>query len=100
MSGHKKSFYKTLRLPEEKAIFWIAILGIIAYFIWQLIAVGSDLGLFSKTLFSSRFWELLGQTILIAWEARLGPVFIVLDILLVIIFIFAVVGYLPIAQRV
>lgn len=100
MSGHKKSFYQTLELPEEKFIFWTVIVLISLFFVWQVLAVGSGIGLFRYAFFSARFWDLLWQAIMTAWAYRLAPVFITLEIFLVIIFTVAVIKYWPIKSTV
>ncbi|MDO8601508.1 MAG: hypothetical protein Q7R62_00035 [bacterium] len=100
MSGHKESFYSTLRLPEEKAIFWIFIILVLLFFIWQVLAVGAGLGLFKYTLFSPRFFNVLWVAIATAWTSRLGPVFITLNIILFGIFIVATIKYRSIKSRV
>lgn len=100
MSGHKKTFYQTLDQAEEKAIFWIVIGLLIAVFIWQVLAIGSDLGLFRYTFFSARFWTVLWESILTAWQYRIGPIFIFVEIILAIIFLIALVNFWKIKSTV
>jgi hypothetical protein len=85
---------------EERAIFWITILLVGAFFVWQVVSIGSGLGLFRHEFFSSRFWDVLWQALVIAWKYRLGPIVIFFDILLVVLFTIALVNYWPMAPRV
>jgi|GEM_PF-702821 len=100
MSGHKKTFYKKLDQIEERVIFWIAISLIIGFFVWQFISVGGDTGLFKHVIFTGRFWDAFWETLVGVWKYRIGPLFIVLDILFASILVFAFIKYWPIAPRV
>lgn len=100
MSGHKKSFYSTLFLTEEKPILWSFIVAVVAFFVWQVWAIGADMGLSRHTLFSSQFFSVFWAALVAAWKYRLGPLFIILDVLFLILFLVALINYWPIAPRV
>ncbi len=79
---------------------WTSFALFFLYVVWQIIAVGGSEGLFQYAVFSSRFWDALGATLMRVWLYRIGPVIITLEIFLIAVFIVALVNYWPMAPRV
>lgn len=98
--AHKiKQFHHGL-LPQEQHVRNIFIAGVLIYFLAQYVWVLYGNGLLDVNQLVSGDWRPLWAALVETWQNRLGPVFIVLNIAGVVIFLYALVRVWPHRQKI
>jgi hypothetical protein len=77
-------------------VFWIVI---VVFFLLQLFLIGNSYGVMGPGLLQEGGMTLLWQAIVIAWS-RLAPIFIVLNVLCLGVFLFSLVKVWPLRQKI
>lgn len=85
-------------MNQEKWVLWSAIVLFFMYFGLEFWFIGDKLGLFND-ITSSGFFPLLIKTIVTVWKTKLLRIFVVLNIMLILLGLYALVNVWPLRQN-
>ncbi len=99
MSAKKHHAHHSHLIGPEVTVLRTGIVFFVLYFLSNIVLSASKRGLLENYSFSSDFFGSLWQAISDVWLYRLGPIFIVLDVVLLGVLIFSVVKVWPLRQK-